>query len=396
MLRRHTREDFPRAVLFLVVLLTIFLPAGEAVLGSEPAAARQLVYLGTYTRGGKSEGIYVCELNLAKGTLTNLRLAAKSKNPSFLAIHPSGRFLYSVSEIADFEGGKTGGVSSFALDSKTGSLKFLNKKPSGGGGPCHLVVDHKGKNVLVANYGGGSVNVLAIGADGRLADPTGFVQHKGSSVNPRRQKGPHAHSINLDVKGAYAFAADLGLDKVLVYRFDAAAGTLAPNKVPSASVAPGGGPRHFAFHPGGKYAYVINEMTSTVTAFSYDSSAGKLSNIQTITTLPDGFKGGNSTAEVQVSPDGKLLFGSNRGHDSIAVFSIDSSSGRLTARGHQPTGGKTPRNFGVDPTGRFLLAANQNSGTVVVFRIGPGGLTPTGSVLEVPRPVCVKFLPVSP
>ena len=379
----------------VVVLLTAGLLAGEFAAGAEEAPARQLVYLGTYTRGGESEGIYVCELDLRKGTLAHLRLAAKSKNPSFLALHPSGRFLYSVSEIADFEGKKTGAVSSFALDPKSGALKFLNKKPSGGGGPCHLVVDHGGKNVLVANYGGGSVNVLGVGADGLLADPTGFVQHKGSSVNPRRQKGPHAHSINLDGKGAYAFAADLGLDKILVYRFNPVAGTLTPNKVPSASVSPGGGPRHFAFHPGGKFAYVINEMASTVTAFSYEAKTGNLSEIQTVTTLPSGFSGNSSTAEVQVSPDGKLLFGSNRGHDSIAIFSIDSASGRLTARGHQATGGKTPRNFGVDPTGRFLLAANQNSDTVVVFRIGPAGLTPTGNVLNVPRPVCVKFLPAA-
>ena len=379
----------------IVVLLTAGLLAGEFAAGAEEAPARQLVYLGTYTRGGESEGIYVCELDLRKGALAHLRLAAKSKNPSFLALHPSGRFLYSVSEIADFEGKKTGAVSSFALDPKSGALKFLNKKPSGGGGPCHLVVDHGGKNVLVANYGGGSVNVLGVGADGLLADPTGFVQHKGSSVNPRRQKGPHAHSINLDGKGAYAFAADLGLDKILVYRFNPVAGTLTPNKVPSASVSPGGGPRHFAFHPGGKFAYVINEMASTVTAFSYEAKTGNLSEIQTVTTLPSGFSGNSSTAEVQVSPDGKLLFGSNRGHDSIAIFSIDSASGRLTARGHQATGGKTPRNFGVDPTGRFLLAANQSSDTVVVFRIGPAGLTPTGSVLNVPRPVCVKFLPAA-
>lgn len=379
----------------IVVLLTAGLLPGELAAGAEEAPARQLVYLGTYTRGGESEGIYVCELDLRKGTLAHLRLAAKSKNPSFLALHPSGRFLYSVSEIADFEGKKTGAVSSFALDPKSGALKFLNKKPSGGGGPCHLVVDHGGKNVLVANYGGGSVNVLGVGADGLLADPTGFVQHKGSSVNPRRQKGPHAHSINLDGKGAYAFAADLGLDKILVYRFNPVAGTLTPNKVPSASVSPGGGPRHFAFHPGGKFAYVINEMASTVTAFSYQAKTGNLSEIQTVTTLPSGFSGNSSTAEVQVSPDGKLLFGSNRGHDSIAIFSIDSASGRLTVRGHQATGGRTPRNFGVDPTGRFLLAANQSSDTVVVFRIGPAGLTPTGSVLNVPRPVCVKFLPAA-
>lgn len=378
-----------------VLLLWVCLFPVERAAALEPAASSQLVYLGTYTRGSDSEGIYVCRLNLSTGELTDLKLAAKTKNPSFLAIHPGGKLLYSVSEIADFNGKRTGAISAFSIDPSSGGLGFLNKKPSGGGGPCHLVVDHGGKNVLVANYGGGSVNVLPIGASGRLADPTGFVQHKGSSVNQRRQKGPHAHSINLDVKGHFAFAADLGLDKVLVYRFDGSKGTLVPNKVPSVSVAPGSGPRHFAFRPDGRFAYVINEMLSTVTAFSYDAKAGVLSPVQTITTLPADFKGkGNSTAEVQVSPDGRLLFGSNRGHDSIAVFAIDKSTGRLSPLGNQSTGGKTPRNFGVDPTGRFLLAANQNSGTVLVFRINEKGLSPTKFKLEIPRPVCVKFLPV--
>ena len=378
-----------------VLLLCVCLFPVERAAALEPAASSQLVYLGTYTRGSDSEGIYVCRLNLSTGELTDLKLAAKTKNPSFLAIHPGGKLLYSVSEIADFNGKRTGAISAFSIDPSSGGLGFLNKKPSGGGGPCHLVVDHGGKNVLVANYGGGSVNVLPIGASGRLADPTGFVQHKGSSVNQRRQKGPHAHSINLDVKGHFAFAADLGLDKVLVYRFDGSKGTLVPNKVPSVSVAPGSGPRHFAFRPDGRFAYVINEMLSTVTAFSYDAKAGVLSPVQTITTLPADFKGkGNSTAEVQVSPDGRLLFGSNRGHDSIAVFAIDKSTGRLSPLGNQSTGGKTPRNFGVDPTGRFLLAANQNSGTVLVFRINEKGLSPTKFKLEIPRPVCVKFLPV--
>ena len=393
---RYSQFFIGPAAWVIVSLLSFCIFTGERVVAAEPAAGSQLVFLGTYTRGGKSKGIYVCRLDLATGELKDLKLAAKTKNPSFLAVHPSGKHLYSVSEIADFEGKKTGAVSSFALDSKSGVLKFLNKKPSGGGGPCHLVVDQAGKNVLVANYGGGSVNVLPIGSDGKLGDPTGFVQHKGSSVNPRRQKAPHAHSINLDVKGDFAFAADLGLDKVLVYRFDGARGTLAPNKVPSVSVAPGSGPRHFAFRSDGRFAYVINEMVSTVTAFAYDSKAGVLTPIQTITTLPADYTGkGNSTAEVQVSPDGRLLFGSNRGHDSIAIFRIDGDTGRLTSQGHQATGGSTPRNFGVDPTGRFLLAANQNSGTVVVFRIGKEGLTRAGSTLDVPRPVCVKFLPLS-
>ena len=256
------------------------------------------------------------------------------------------------------------------------------------------MVDKTGKDVLVANYDSGSVSVLPIQPDGKLGAATAFVQHQGSSADPQRQEGPHAHSINVDAANRFAFAADLGLDKVLVYRFDPAKGTLIANSPPSVSVKPGAGPRHFAFHPGGHYAFVINEMGSTVTAFSYDPAHGVLKELQTISTLPENFKGENSTAEVQVHPSGKFLYGSNRGHDSIAVFAIDPDKGTLSLVERQSTQGKTPRNFGIDPSGQYLLAANQDSGTVVVFRIDPqtGHLSPTGQVVEVPSPVCVKFL----
>ncbi|HJS09091.1 MAG TPA: lactonase family protein, partial [Pirellulales bacterium] len=249
--------------------------------------------------------------------------------------------------------------------------------------------------VLVANYGGGSVAVLPIDKDGRLRPASSFVQHKGSSVNPKRQEAPHAHSINVDPAGAFAVVADLGLDKVLVYRFDAAAGTLTANDPPHATVSPGAGPRHFAFHPSGRFAYVINEMNSTVTAFAYDAKKGTLSEIDTKSTLP-GPQQGNSTAEVQVHPSGKFLYGSNRGHNSLAIFRIDEKTGALTAAGHQLTGGRTPRNFGIDPTGKFVLAANQGSDSVVVFRVDQetGKLEETGQSIKVPTPVCVKFLPV--
>ena len=355
-----------------------------------------LVYVGTYT-GGKSRGIYILRMDSRTGALTPAGVTGDIANPSFLAIHPGGRFLYSVNEIRDFAGKRSGAVSAFSIEPKTGNLTLLNQQPSGGGGPCHLVVDHTGQNVLVANYGGGSVSVLRILGDGRLGDATAFVQHKGSSVDPRRQERPHAHSINLDARNQYAFAADLGLDKVLIYRFNAGRGTLAPNKEPSASVEHGAGPRHFAFHPKGLYAYVINELHSTVTAFAYDGSRGILRKMQTISTLPTGFKGRSFTAEVQVAPSGRFLYGSNRGHDSIAVFAIDQEMGTLTPVEHESTRGKTPRNFGIDPTGTFLLAANQNSDTIVVFRMDAktGKLEPTGHVADVPKPVCVKFLPPS-
>jgi 6-phosphogluconolactonase len=369
-----------------------------AAAGGEPAKplaedSQLLVYVGTYT-DAKSKGIYACRLDLATGAMKPLGLAAETKNPSFLSVHPNRHFLYATIEVDELAGKKRGAVSAFTIQPETGKLTSLNEQTSGGGGPCYLVVDKTGKYVLVANYGGGSVAVLPVKEDGQLGEATAFVQHSGSSVNPERQEGPHAHSINLDAANRFAVAADLGLDKLLVYRFDSANGTLTPNDPPSASVKPGAGPRHFAFHPKGTSAYVINEMQSTVTAFSYDSGRGVLKELQTISTLPPSFKGENSTAEVQVHPSGKFLYGSNRGHDSIAVFAINPDKGTLTFVEHQSTRGKTPRNFGIDPTGKYLLAANQDSASVVAFRIDPqtGRLTPTGQSIEVPSPVCVKFV----
>jgi len=385
---------------FLVGFLPccLMLPAPAAGQG-EPRAHGDvvLVYVGTYTRGA-SEGIYLCHLDLATGRLELAGLAAKAVNPSFLAIHPSRSLLYAVGEMSNFAGEKTGAVSAFSIDRKTGQLSLLNQAGSQGRGPCHLVVDHTGKYVLVANYGGGSVACLSIKDDGRLGKATSFVQHQGSSVDPRRQKGPHAHSINLDAANRFAFAADLGLDKILIYRFDAKGGQLAPNEPAWAEVAPGSGPRHFAFHPSGRYAYVINELKSTVTGFRYDRRRGALEPIETVSTLPEGFDGDNTTAEVQVHPSGKFLFGSNRGHDSIAIFRIDLDTGRLTFVGNESTRGSTPRNFGIDPTGAYLLAANQATDNVVVFRIdaNTGKLSPTGHSAAVPSPVCVKMIMASP
>lgn len=364
-----------------------------AALAADAASGKVRVYVGTYT-GPKSKGIYRFDLDLATGAASEIAVAGESPNPSFLAIHPSRKYLYSANEIGSFGGKKTGAVSAFSIDPATGNLTLLNQQESGGTGPCHLVVDEKGKTVLLANYGGGSVESVSIGDDGRLGAPVSVIQHVGGRVNTQRQKEPHAHSINLDPQNRFAFAADLGLDKVLVYRFDAAKGTLTPNDPPAAAVTPGSGPRHFAFHPSGKFAYVINELTSTVTAFSYDANAGKLTEIQTITTLPADFKGGNSTAEIVAHPSGKFLYGSNRGHDSLAIYTIDAATGKLTAAGHQPTGGKTPRNFAIDPTGTYVLAENQGSGTIHILKVdqATGLLAPTGKIVELPSPVCVRFV----
>jgi 6-phosphogluconolactonase len=369
--------------------------------GSHAAAPQQdakldklWVYVGTYT-DGNSKGIYRFDLDLASGKLTGGELVGESTNPSFLAVHPTRRFLYAVSEVADSNGKPGGAISAFAIDPQSGKLTLLNQQSSKGAGPCHLVVDRQGKNVLAANYGSGSICALPIGADGRLGEATSFVQHRGSSVNPERQEGPHAHSINLDAAGHFAFVADLGLDQVRVYRFDSAHGTLTPNDPPSIKLASGAGPRHFAFHPGGRFAYVINEIHSTLTALDYDADRGILKERQTVSTLPRGFTGNNSTAEVQVHPSGKFVYGSNRGHNSIAIFAVEPSSGKLRLVGHQSHHIKTPRNFSIDPTGRYLLVANQGGASIVVFRIdlNTGALTPTGDEGPVPTPVCIKMIP---
>jgi 6-phosphogluconolactonase len=355
------------------------------------------VYVGTYTRGGKSKGIYTLKMNMKTGELTPSGVAEGIENPSFLEIHPSGKYLYAVSEIADFEGQKAGGVHAFKINRKDGSLKLINQQSSVGPGPCHLTIDSTGKNVLVANYGGGSVACLPISAAGGLQEAASFIQHEGSSVNPRRQSGPHAHSINVSPDNGFAVAADLGLDKLLVYAFDASKGKLTPNDPPFAKVEPGSGPRHFQFHPRGKFAYVINEMNLTVNAFSYNADKGELTTIQTISTIPDADRKqrGLSTAEVRVHPSGKFLYGSNRGHDTIVAYRINQDTGKLTLIENESTQGKTPRNFFIDPTGAYLLAENQSSDNIVVFRIDQesGELTATGHVAEIPSPVCIRMLP---
>lgn len=352
------------------------------------------VYVGTYT-GPKSQGIYVYKLSEATGKLTPLGLAGKATNPSFLAITPNHRYLYAVDEISDYEGKKAGGVSAFSIDRKTGKLTFLNALPSGGPGPCHVTVDHTGKYVFVANYEVGSVAAFPILADGRLGKATAFLSHTGHSVDPKRQEGPHAHSIYASPDNRFVLSADLGTDRIYVYRFDATKGTLTPNDPPSAAVPPGTGPRHLAFSADGKFLYAIEEMGSSLTTFSYDAARGVLSPLGTISTMPKDYKGYNDCAELMMHPSGKFLYGSNRGHNSITVFSIEMVKSAPKPIQHVPTEGKEPRGFGIDPTGSYLIAGNQNSDTLVVFRIDAktGRLTPTGQKLDIAAPVCVMFEP---
>jgi len=374
------------------LLVALAALAAATVVAAAEGPGPVTVYVGTYT-DGTSRGIYRFTFDPATGAMTEPFLAGETKNPSFLALHPSGRFLYAAGEIGSFQGARTGAVSAFSIDPKTGDLALLNQQASEGTGPCHLVVDRTGRNVLVANYGGGTVAVLPIEADGRLKPASSVRVHEGTGPNKGRQEKPHAHGIYLDAAERFALSPDLGADRVFVYRFDAAKGTLEPHG--AGPLEPGSGPRQAAFPPMGKYLYVINELLSTLTAFSYDAEKGALAPLQTVTTLPAGFSGTSWTAEVEVSPDGRFVYGSNRGDDSLAVFRVDAATGRLTAAGHAPVGGKYPRHFTIDPTGRFILAAHQNSGTIAVLRLDPATGLPAlvGAPAKVDKPVCLLPVP---
>ena len=378
--------------------LSLLLGLLVALLSSPVATAADgplWVFAGTYT-GKKSQGIYRVEFDPATGKLGKPELAAEVPSPSFLAVAPDRKHLFCVCEIDNFGGKKAGGVTSFGLDAKSGELKPISQQSTVGPGPCHLVCDKAGKNVLVANYGGGSVAVLPVGSDGILGAASCFVQHTGTSADKDRQEAPHAHSVNLDATNHFAMVCDLGLDKVLVYKFDPAQGKITPNDPPAFQTAPGAGPRHFAFHPDGKRAYIINELNSTLTACDYDPDRGVLTGRQTVSTLLPGFRGNTSTAEVVVHPSGKFVYGSNRGHNSIAAFAIE-PSGTLKPVGHQGEGVKTPRNFNIDPSGKWMIVANQDGDSLVVFAVDPdtGALKLTGQKVEVGSPVCVKFVPKS-
>ncbi len=362
-----------------------------------------LVFVGTYTEPirfgtgqileGKGKGIYVYRFDADTGSLEPFSLTEGVRNPSFVAVHPSRRFLYAVNEMKEFEGQASGAISAFALEQATGRLTFLNQKPTHGTDPCHVIVDPTGRWVLVANYSSGSVCVLPIHTDGSLGDASHVVRHQGSSVDPVRQTGPHAHGVTFDASGRFGFVPDLGMDKVMLYEFDTLAGALKPCATPWVQTRPGAGPRQLVMHPQGRYAYLINELDSTITAFGTDA-VGSLREIQTVSTLPHDFTGSSSGATVQVSPQGDYLYGSNRGADSIVIYAIDQTEGTLTCIGHESTRGRVPRNFTVDPSGEWLLVANQHSDNIVVFRVDrpSGGLVATGDGAAVPAPVCVVFL----
>jgi 6-phosphogluconolactonase len=376
-------------------LLALLLFTGAA---SKVYKTQYIAYIGTYTNS-HSKGIYAFRFDASTGKLTPIGLAAETTSQDFLAIHPNQRYLYAVKDGNGSSGKNAGAVSAFLINRTTGELRLLNEVSSGGSGPCHLTVDQTGKNVLVANYTGGSVAVLSVNEDGSLRDATAFIQHTGSSVSKERQEAPHVHCIRTSPDNRFALAADLGLDEVLVYRFDPVRGSLAPNDPQFVKIAPGAGPRHFAFHPNGKFVYVVNELQCTLSAFSYNSAHGFLNELQTVSTLPDGYKvtKDDSAAEIVVHPSGKFVYSSNRGYDGLAVFAIASTTGMVTALQQISTQGKTPRGFGIDPTGSYLIACNQDSDSLVVFRIDPqnGKLTPAGQKVRAYTPVDIEFVTVN-
>jgi 6-phosphogluconolactonase len=364
-------------------------------LGSNVATSMTRVYISTCMEHG-GDGIYLAELDHVAGELRLVGLVAPLKKASFLAVHPNHRFLYSTCEVDDSRDSTHGAVSAFKIDAATGNLTPLNHQSSTADGPHYLSIDGEGTHVFVANYHGGGVAVLPIDADGKLRPATSTVLHHGSSVNKNRQTGPHPHAIDVDPTNRFVFVCDLGLDKVMAYRFNGEEGTITANRPGELMTLPGSGPRHIAFHPNGKWAYVINELDSTLSALRYDSVAGAFTKIETVSTLPVGGTDENLTGEVAIHPNGKFVYASNRGHDSIAAFAVDETSGRLRNVGYYPAGGRTPRNCNIDPYGKFMLSANLDSDSITVLRIDltTGKLSPTPQAIKVLQPYCIVFCPL--
>jgi 6-phosphogluconolactonase len=352
-----------------------------------------MLYVGTYTRQYATQpaGIYQYELDMATGALHLLSSIDGGENPSYLTFDLQRRFLYAVNETMQWNDQPGGAVSALAIDAQTGRLTRLNQQASLGGLPCYISVDAERHYAYIANYMSGNVCIYPIEADGRLSAASDMIQHQGSSANPSRQKGPHAHSIVIDPTNRFALVPDLGIDKVMIYQIDDARGKLVKHS--EAKVQPGAGPRHLTFHPNGRFAYLINEVNNTLTTFAYDA-AGELHELQTLPTLPPDFTGESTAADIHVTPSGKFVYGTNRGHDSLVMYAIDAQKGTLSLVGHVSTGGRTPRNFAIDPSGAYLLAANQDSNNIVTFRIDAesGKLQANGQVAEAPSPVCIRFL----
>ncbi|MCX7787305.1 MAG: lactonase family protein [Spirochaetes bacterium] len=364
------------------------------------------VFIGTYTEPirfgtgvvlqGKGKGIYWLTLDLSDGSLQWEGFTEQVRNPSYLTVSPNRMFLYTVNELKEYEGKQSGSLTAYRIDWLHKRFLFLNRQPSLGTDPCHVTINSEGTHLFVSNFMSGSVVVFPIHADGSLGEPTDFIQHQGSSVDPVRQTGPHAHSLTLDLAERFAFVPDLGIDQIVIYSFDQKTGKLLKAPIPTCPVSKGAGPRHFEFHPSGRFAFLINELASTLQLYEFDGETGNLILKQTVSTLPIGYTGPNTCADLHVHPSGRFVYGSNRGHDSIVVFNMDEENGSLQYNYHQSTFGKTPRNFAVDPTGNYLVVANQDSDMIVTFKIDTkDGKLIKASSIEIPTPVCVKLIEYS-
>ena len=356
-----------------------------------------LVVIGCYISGQAGPNLLLYRLDLDSGQLTQLSATGDVRNPAWLDIHPNGRFLYAVSDIEGRKRDEAGAIATYALDAQAGSVRLLGQQLTGSGRPCHVAVHPAGTCLLVANYGGGNACVMPIRDDFTVGETTDFIQYEGSGPNPKRQERPHPHSGVFSPDGQFAYIQDLGTDHIRQYRIDPERGKLRPLDPAVVEIAPGSGPRHFAFHPNGRYGYLINELLNTVTCVGFDAISGQLTPFQTVGCLPAGFDGTSYCADIHLTPDGRFLYGSNRGHDSLVICRADAATGRLAVVGHHPTGGNFPRGFGIDPSGRYAVVANQNDDNVLVFAIDAetGALSHTGCVLDLPKPVCVKMLPIT-
>jgi 6-phosphogluconolactonase len=373
---------------FVFIALIIWLSPQSSI------AQDNLVFFGTHSVGSQ-KGISIAHFNSDSGILTKPELVVEAPAPAYFIIHPDGRHLYTCNS-NDFAKGYTGQtISAYSIDPKNGNLTLLNQQSSGSADPSYIWMDASKRFVLVANYKGGSVAVIAINPDGSLGKITANIKHTGRSVDTVRQTQPYAHSVKLDPTNRFALVADLGLDKLFVYRFNRESGSLDPNDPPFVTVSPGSGPRHFAFHPNGKFVYLINEMACTIITYAWDSAVGRLTELQASSTLPADFKGKNTCAEIEVYPNGKFLYASNRGHESLAVFAIDSTTGKISLLEHIPTQGHSPRNFAFDPTNKWIIVTNHNSDNAMVFKVDDksGHLTPAGNPVPIVYPFCVRFLP---
>ncbi len=389
--------EFPRSLqwelLVFVGVFCVMATSDRVVKAGGNNSSRYIAYVGTYSQNG-SKGIYRLEFNSETGSLKLLEGTNAIENSSFLAIHPNRKYLYAVSEVAKYKGKDTGSVVAYRIEGDQGELVELNQLATGGAVPCHLSIDSTGHCLVIANYTGGSIASFRLKENGELDSPmASLMQHHGQSINKQRQESAHAHSANISADDRLVYAADLGIDQIIIYQLDPQTAKLSENEPSIIKIKPGSGPRHFTFHPQKDFAYVLNELSCDIIAFKRNPDNGDLKTLQTIPTVPE-VKPGYSTAEIRIHPNGKFLYASNRGHNSLATYRIDKSTGLLTALGNEPTGGEMPRNFTFDPTGKFILAANRVSNNIIVFRIDQetGLLTRTENEVKIPMPVCIRFL----